>query len=101
MTWPRGSCGLKKLFKMSDSYCGWAVTASWVRESIAQGRSKQGEQETGLPELALPLREMPGPPSPWGTFPSSPVWFRNINPIAVNRDFFFLEAHAPASRRHS
>lgn len=88
MTWPRGPSGLKKLCKMSNSYCSWAGTASWVRESMAQGRSKPGEQERGLLELALPLRDVPGPPSPWGTFPSSPRWFGSIKPIAVNRDFF-------------
>ena len=100
MTWPRGPSGLEKLCKMSNSYCSWAGTASWVRESVVPGRSKQGDQEGGLPELALPLKATPGPPSPWGIFPSSPIRFRSIKPIAVNRDFF-LEAHATASLRSS
>lgn len=67
---------------MSNSSCAWAGTASWVRKRVVQSR------DGGTSELALLLKEMPSPPSPWGAFPSSPLWFRRIKLIAANRDFF-------------
>lgn len=91
----------------------WRNSAKWVIPTVARpaqppgwGRvwhraeANKGSRRGNFMSWHCHLKKCPGPPSPWGTFPSSPIWFRSIKPVAVNRDFF-LEAHAPASLRSS